>query len=99
MFPLDKIARKEKKTSSQQELMHWVSSLPFIKYQIFIPLPQQKLHAFLLCWNFETDRSDKMFNPKLAGTELYQFNYVNIMVTDALAPCIARTSAPMILTL
>ena len=34
-------------------------------------------------------------NPKGAGTEFFQL--VKIMVTDALAPCVARTSAPMIL--
>ena len=32
-------------------------------------------------------------------TELIQFNIVNIMVADALAPCVARTSAAMILTM
>ena len=38
-------------------------------------------------------------NPYRAGTELIQFNIVNIMVADALAPSVARTSAPMILTM
>ena len=37
-------------------------------------------------------------NPKRAVTELGRFIIVNIMVADALAPCVARTSAPMILT-
>ena len=32
-----------------------------------------------------------------AGTELTWFNKVNIMVVDALAPCVAKTSAGMIL--
>ena len=36
---------------------------------------------------------------KRAGTELIWFNRVNIMGTDVLAPCVARTSAPMILTI
>ena len=38
-------------------------------------------------------------NPYRAGTELIRFNIVNIMVADALAPCVTRTSAPMILTI
>ena len=38
-------------------------------------------------------------NPQCAGTELFQFNIVNSMTADGLAPCIARTSAPMILTI
>ena len=38
------------------------------------------------------------FNPWHAVTELFwSFIIVNIMVADALAPCIARTSVPMIL--
>ena len=32
-----------------------------------------------------------------AGTELIQFNIVNIMVADALAPYVTRSSAAMIL--
>ena len=36
---------------------------------------------------------------RLGGTELSQFNYVNILAADALAPCVARTPAAMILTL
>ena len=39
------------------------------------------------------------FDPYHAGTELSQFNWVNIMAADALAPNIARTSAAMILTM
>ena len=38
-------------------------------------------------------------NPELAGTELIQFNIVNIMVADALAPRVAMSSAAMILTM
>ena len=38
-------------------------------------------------------------NPYRAETELIQFNIVNIMGADALAPSVARTSAPMILTM
>ena len=37
------------------------------------------------------------FNPQHAGTELSQFD--SIKAADALAPCIARTSAAMILTM
>ena len=37
--------------------------------------------------------------PSRVGTELTQFNIVNIMVADDLAPWVARTSAPMILTM
>ena len=34
-----------------------------------------------------------------AETELIWFNMVNVVVADALAPCVDRTSAPMILTI
>ena len=34
-----------------------------------------------------------------AGAELVRFNVVYVMVADALAPYVARTSAPMILTM
>ena len=37
------------------------------------------------------------FIPWRAVTELSRFNLVNIMVADALAPCVATTSAAMIL--
>ena len=40
----------------------------------------------------------RFFNPQCAGTELSRFNQVNIMVADALAPCVARASATMIFT-
>ena len=36
---------------------------------------------------------------KRVGTELSQFDLVNIMAADALAPLVARTSAAMILTM
>ena len=36
-------------------------------------------------------------NREHAGTKLFWFDIVNIMVADAQAPRIARTSAPMIL--
>ena len=36
---------------------------------------------------------------KRAGAELIRFNMVNIMVVDVLDPCVARTSAPMILAM
>ena len=39
------------------------------------------------------------FNSKRVRAEFILFNIVNIMVADALAPCIARSSAPMILTM
>ena len=35
-------------------------------------------------------------NPECAGNKLIQYNIVNIMIPDALAACVARTSAPMI---
>ena len=41
----------------------------------------------------------KFHRSKHAGTGLIRFNIANIMVIDALASCIARTSAPMILTM
>ena len=31
-------------------------------------------------------------NSSCGGTKLFQFNIVNVVVSDALAPCIARTS-------
>ena len=36
--------------------------------------------------------------PLTCGTELIRFNIIHIMVADALAPCVARTSAPILLT-
>ena len=36
---------------------------------------------------------------RVAVTELFWFNIVNIMVADALAPYVARTSTPMIFTM
>ena len=36
--------------------------------------------------------------PLTAGTKLFRFNIVNIMIADVLAPCVARISAPMTLT-
>ena len=38
-----------------------------------------------------------LINPLSAGTELIRFIIENIMVADALAPSVARTSVPMIL--
>ena len=35
----------------------------------------------------------------LAWAELLRFNIVNILAADAMAPCVARLSAPMILTM
>ena len=40
-----------------------------------------------------------VFHPLPAGTELSRFNLANIMVAEALAPCVARSSTPMILTI
>ena len=34
--------------------------------------------------------------PQRAGAELIRFSIINIMVADALAPCVARSSAAMI---
>ena len=39
-----------------------------------------------------------LINPWRAGSESIRFNIVNIMVVDVLAPCVARASAPMIIT-
>ena len=39
----------------------------------------------------------KPINPSHAGTKSFRFNIVNIMVADALAPCVAKSSAAMIL--
>ena len=39
------------------------------------------------------------FHCKRAGTESIRYNIVNIIVVDALAPRVARTSEPMILTM
>ena len=33
------------------------------------------------------------------GTELFRYNYVNIIVTNALAPCVTRSSAAIILAM
>ena len=43
--------------------------------------------------------TNKFLNPLRAETELSRSNWVNITVDDALAPCVARTSAIMILTM
>ena len=40
-----------------------------------------------------------VFNPWHVGTELIWFHIANIIIADALAPCIARTLAPMISTI
>ena len=39
---------------------------------------------------------DYYINPQRAVTELIRLNIVNIMVADALASCVARSSAAMI---
>ena len=51
-----------------------------------------------LCY-FRNYFNDWYFNRQHAGTELIWFNIVNIMVADFLAPCVARPSASMILTM
>ena len=38
-----------------------------------------------------------VFNPYCAGTVLFRYNTVNIMVADALTPCVGRTSVDMAL--
>ena len=40
-----------------------------------------------------------LINPQRVGTELIWLSTVNTMVADALAPSVAKTSAPMILTM
>ena len=61
---------------------------------------------FLANGNFEYDFVDEAILLKMAheiplcvGTKLIQFNMVNLIVADALAPCVARSAAAMILTL
>ena len=49
------------------------------------------------CWQLVA--VDYEINPLCVVTKLIWFNTVYIMVADALAPCVARTSAPMILTI
>ena len=46
-------------------------------------------------------KCDKQYKTNLyhAGTDLIRLNTVNIMLVHALAPCVARTSAPIILTM
>ena len=41
----------------------------------------------------------RQLNIQRAGTELIRLILVNIMIADALAPCVAKTPAPMILTI
>ena len=43
--------------------------------------------------------STRKVNPHHAGTELSWYNEANTMAADALAPCVARSSAAMILTM
>ena len=43
--------------------------------------------------------NSSFLNPEQAGTELIWFNVVNIMVANAQAPCVTRTTAAMILTM
>ena len=47
------------------------------------------------------DKLDLTPNPpkKMRGAKLFLFNIVNIIVADALAPCITKTSETMILTM
>ena len=54
------------------------------------------LFNYLLFWIMLTLENPLTLN--MRWTELSRFNWVNIMVVDALAPCVARTSTPMILT-
>ena len=46
-----------------------------------------------------TSLQDQWLNPYSTGTKLIWFYIVNIMVADALASGVARTSAPMMLTM
>ena len=45
--------------------------------------------------NYRSWPNCKAINPYRAGTELFRFNIANDIVADALAPCVARTSSPM----
>ena len=60
---------------------------------VSVALNQQTTHLLMLI-----SKNQILINPKRTGTQLSWFNKVNIMVADALAPCVARTSAPMIFT-
>ena len=70
--------------------------------QIWVPLPNvsrcwvyvSRCSVHHICHTLLVLTTSSHFNPKCAGTELIRFNIVNIMVVCALAPCVARTSAP-----
>ena len=49
---------------------------------------------YALCVLMRNVLCSNIHNLQRAGTELIKLNIVNIMVADALAPCVARTSAP-----
>ena len=55
-----------------------------------------------LCWALRHPHvvtCSLSFNPSGVGTRIFKENWVNTMAADALAPCIARSSAAMVLTL
>ena len=49
--------------------------------------------------NIDIPYSREIYQLLICGERVIQFNKVNIMVADALAPCVARSSAPMMLTM
>ena len=52
------------------------------------------------CWVGDlTWQSDHLIDPSGAETRIFQENYDITMAADALAPCVARTSAAMLLTI
>ena len=56
--------------------------------------------SFLFYFPFNLEvLMNQQFNPQCVETKLIWFNILDIMVADALVPCITRTSTPMILTM
>ena len=52
-----------------------------------------------LSWSQSSLAHAGILTLNVRGTELFRFNIVNIIVVDGRAPCVARASAPMILTM
>ena len=51
------------------------------------------------CWTLICVIRPQLVNPYCVGTKLIRFSIANIMAADALAPCVARPSAALILTI
>ena len=61
--------------------------------------PITEMTRKLFIWNLIQTSQGQWVNPEHAGTKLIWFNIVNMMVANALAPCITRTSVSMILNI